>query len=157
MPDPDPPKPSPASFREEDPDALPAAHSRMDRGDYRPDPVLNPPPRFLGVAYRVPADRLFEAALEALRGAGVVVSNIERDISLISGTDPLKGGFEAKVTASVAETAKGGSRVLLTYDRPPGTPFDTRIDEKRLQQLLASVDAALAKAMEGGGPTASSP
>jgi hypothetical protein len=142
MPDRDPPGPPAPSFREEEPDSLPAAH-------FRPDPVVNPPPRFLAMAYRVPADRLFEAALDALKASGVVVASIEREILLVTGTEAAGPGLETKITASVQETARGGSRVLLTCDRPPGTPFDPRIDEKRLQQLLGAVDQALARVMGG--------
>jgi hypothetical protein len=151
MPDADPPGPG-RSFREEDPGAAPPAHSRLERGEFRPEKLQNPPPRFSSTAFRVPPERLFEAAMEGLKDAGVFLKSVERDLLLASGAESLSGGLEAAVTASVQETSTGGGLLLLTYDRPPGTAFDVRIDEKRLQELLAKVDAALARVMGGSGP-----
>lgn len=144
MSEPDPrPKPD-SSFREDSSGTAPAS-SRLARGEYRPDEVLNPPPKFLPVAYRLPPDRMVDAFVEAFRAAGVVLASIDRGEGLLKGTHDMGGGAAAAVTVSIAPTDTGGSRLLLTYDRPPGTRMDPAADERRLHALLDRLDEALAR------------
>lgn len=137
------PKPSKPSFRETDPAAAPGS-SRMGRREFRPEKELNPPPKFLPVAYRLPPERMFEAVLAAFRATGVVIEALDREEGLLRGTRDMGGGAAAVVTVSVAATDTGGSRLLLSYDRPPGTRMDPVADGKRLEEILAKVDEALA-------------
>ena len=77
------PKPS---FRE-DPAAAPST-SRLQRGEFRPESVVNPPPKFLPVGYRVPPDRMFDATLAAFRAAGIIVEAMDRAGGLLRGRWP---------------------------------------------------------------------
>jgi hypothetical protein len=140
----DPKPPGKPSFREDDAGAAPAS-SRLSRGDFRPDDVVNPPPRFLPVAYRLPPDAMMDAVLEAFRAAGLVIEAIDRAEGLVKGAHDMGGGVLAAVSVSVAATDTGGSRLLLAYDRPPGSRMDPVADERRLKALLDRVDEALAK------------
>jgi hypothetical protein len=145
MPEPDPPpRPAAPSFREDDSGAAPAT-SRLVRGDYRPEAVVNPPPKFLPVSYRLPPDRMIDAVVGAFRAAGVLLGGIDRENGLVTGSEDMGGGKAAAVSVSVAATETGGSRLLLSYDRPPGTRMDPAADERRLNALLAKVDEALAR------------
>jgi catechol 2,3-dioxygenase-like lactoylglutathione lyase family enzyme len=136
----DPGKPS---FREDDPAAAPAS-SRLPRGEFRPEAVVNPPPKFQVVAYRVPPERMFDAVMAALRAAGVVIEGLDRGAGLLRGSDPMDGGAAALVTAALSPTDSGGTKVVLSYDRPPGTRMDPFRDGRRLEALFARVDEALA-------------
>ncbi len=136
----DPGKPS---FREEDPSAAPGS-SRLARGDFRPEKAVNPPPKFLPVGYRVPPGRMFDAAVAAFRAAGVVVEALDRAGGIVRGSHDMGGGASAVVTAAISPSDTGGSRLLLSYDRPPGTRMDPYADGKRLEGILARVDEALA-------------
>lgn len=144
MPDPSPPPMPAQSFREDAAGAAPAS-SRLARGDFRPEAVVNPPPKFLPVGYRLPPDRMLDAFIEAFRAAGVVLESIDRREGLLKGTHDMGGGAAAAVTVSAAPSETGGSRLLLTYDRPPGTRMDPAADERRLHALLDRVDEALAR------------
>jgi hypothetical protein len=138
MADPKPP------FREEEDGAAPAS-SRLPRGDYRPESTVNPPPRFLPAAYRVPPGRMIDAVLAAFRAEGIVVESVDRGAGLVRGGRDMGAGAVAVVTVSVAETDAGGSRLLLSFDRPPGARMDPVADERRLRALLDRVDADLAR------------
>ena len=140
----DPPKPGP-SFREDEAGAAPGS-SRLSRGEFHPEAVVNPPPKFLPVAYRLPPERMVDAVLEAFRSGGVVLQSVDRAEGLVKGSDDMGGGSAAAVTVSVAPTDTGGSRLLLSYDRPPGTRMDPFADDRRLRALLEKVDGALAAA-----------
>jgi len=145
----DPGKPPVPSFREEDSAGLAPSHSRVDRGDFRPERVVNPPPRFLPVAYRLPPEPMVDAVVEAFGDAGIVLQGIDRSEGLVKGEEDMGGGLRAAVTVHVAPTDSGGSRLLLSYDRPPGTRMDPAADERRLKALLEKVDAALARTQGG--------
>jgi hypothetical protein len=54
------------------------------------------------------------------------------------------GGASALVIAALSPTDTGGTKVVLSYDRPPGTRMDPFSDGKRLEGILAIVDEALA-------------
>ena len=140
----EPKPPSKPPFREEDPGAAPAS-SRLARGDFRPEKVVNPPPKFLPVSYSLPPDRMVDAVLEACRAAGLVIESVDRGEGLVKGAHDMGGGVLAVVTVSVAPTDSGGSRLLLAYDRPPGTRMDPFADERQLKALLDRVDEVLAR------------
>ncbi len=142
MPDPDPSPPPKPSFREDDSGAAPAT-SRIVRGAYKPEAVVNPPPKFLPVAYRLPPERMIDALVGAFRAAGIVLQGIDRESGLVTGSEDMGEGKAAAVAVSVASTESGGSRLLLSYDRPPGTRMDPVSDERRLNALLGKVDEAL--------------
>jgi len=139
----DSPKKPDSPFREDDSAAAPGS-SRLARREFRPEKELNPPPKFLPVAYRLPPERMFDAVMAAFRAAGVVIEALDREGGLLRGTHDMGGGAAAVVTVSVAATDAGGSRLLLSYDRPPGTRMDPVSDGKRLEELLSRVDEALA-------------
>ncbi|MCK6479857.1 MAG: hypothetical protein HUU06_12715 [Planctomycetaceae bacterium] len=134
------------SFRE-DAGEPPPATSRWARGDYRPETVENPPPKFVTVGFRVPPDRMLEALLGGLVGGGVQVRMVDRDERLVMAVDEMPGGKHAAVTASVEEAA-GGCRVRLVYDRPPGTRMDPRSDGLRLDAVLRKTEEELPRIME---------
>lgn len=129
-------------------DGVPPSTTRWQKGDYRPETVENPPPKFLTVGFRVPPDRMVDGLLGGLVSAGIEVRLVDRDERLVMAVDAVAGGKHAAVTLSVEE-ADGGSRVRLVYDRPPGTRIDPRSDELRLRTLLEKVEAELPRVMEG--------
>jgi hypothetical protein len=131
---------------------VPPSSSRLPRGEYRPEKVPDPPPRFLPVAWRVPPDRLLAALPAAFAAAGMRPAGCDPAGGIARAEDPLPGGPAARVTASAEGTDGGGSRLLLAYDRPPGTRWDFPADERRLRALLDALDRALA-----AGPTPGSP
>jgi len=141
--------PKPKSFRDEESGALAPSHSRVDRGDFRPEKVVNPPPKFLPVAYRLLPEPMLDAVVAAYADAGIVLLGIDRAEGLVQGEEEMGPGIRAAVTVHVAPTDSGGSRLLLTYDRPPGTRMDPVADERRLKALLEKVDAALARTQGG--------
>jgi len=126
----------------------PPASSRLARGDYRPETVENPPPKFMTVGFRVPPDRMVDGLLGGLVCSGIQVRLVDRDQRMIMAMDEMPGGKHASVTLSVDES-EGGSRVRLVYDRPPGTRMDPRSDELRLRTLLEKTEAELPRVMEG--------
>jgi hypothetical protein len=136
--------PKPTSFRDDGSGAIPPSHSRADRGEFRPEKVVNPPPKFLPVAYRLPPEPMLEAVLAAFASSGIVLVAIDRAEGLVSGEEEMAPGVRAAVSVHVVATDAGGSRLLCSYDRPPGTRMDPASDERRLKALLDAVDAALA-------------
>jgi len=74
-----------------------------------------------------------------------VIDAVDRAGGLLRGSHDMGGGALAVVTAAITPTDAGGSRLLLSYDRPPGTRMDPFADGKRLEELLARVDEALAR------------
>jgi hypothetical protein len=92
---------------------------------------------------------MIDAVLEAFRTPGMVLESIDRAEGLVKGTHDMGGGLAAAVTVSVVPTDAGGSRLLLSYDRPPGSRMDPAADERQLKSLLDRVDDALAKGSTG--------
>ena len=131
------------SFREDGSGAIPPSHSRAGRGEFRPEKVVNPPPKFLPVAYRVPPEPMLDALLAAFASSGIVLLSIDRAEGLVTGEEEMAPGVRAAVSVHVVPTDSGGSRLLCSYDRPPGTRMDPVADERKLKALLDAVDKAL--------------
>ena len=129
-------------------DGTPPSTTRWQKGDYRPETVENPPPKFLTVGFRVPPDRMVDGILGGLVSAGIEVRLVDRDERLVMAVDAVPGGKHAAVTLSVEET-DGGSRVRLVYAPPPGPRHDPPTAAQRRKTLLEKVEAELPRVMEG--------
>ena len=140
-------RPDPTSFRDDD--TVPQSSSRVAKGDFKPDVMTDPPPKFRTAGYRVPPDRMLDGLLSGLVGAGMQVRLVDRDTRMVMAVDDMSSGHLASVTISVDESATGGSRVRLVYDRPPGTKMDPRSDDLRLGDLLTRTEEELPAIMGG--------
>ena len=104
---------------------------------------MNPPPKFLPVAYRLPPEPMLDAVLAAFASSGIVLLSVDRTEGLVAGEEEMAPGVRAAVSVHVVATDSGGSRLLCSYDRPPGTRMDPVADERKLKALLDAVDKAL--------------
>lgn len=138
---------APLSFRDGDSGAPPSS-TRLPRGEFRPETVVDPPPKFRTVDFRVPPDAMVGALIDGVTEEGVRVRLVDREERHVLAVDDLDGGLHATVTLSV-EPTDAGSRVRLVYDRPPGTRMDPAADDRRLGVLLASVEREIPRALGG--------
>ncbi|MHC4924855.1 MAG: TM2 domain-containing protein [Planctomycetota bacterium] len=108
-----------------------------------PGPEADPPPRLVRGAYSAAPHVLLDALRTTMAQQGLDVASVDAERLRVVARLPIERGMVAPVIAQV-EATPAGSRVRMILDRPVGAPRDPELDDARLREILANVEAAMA-------------